>query len=884
MEKLKLSPSYDPKEVEDKWYDLWEKAGLFEPLYDPMKPKFSMVIPPPNITGSLHIGHALNNTLQDVLARYKRMDGYDVLWIPGTDHAGIATQNVVERELAREGLSREQLGREKFLERVWNWKALYGSQIIRQLKKLGASCSWSYERFTMDEGLSKAVREVFCRLWEEGLIYRGDYIINWCPRCNTALADIEVHFEPKAGKLWYIKYPLEEGETFIVVATTRPETMLGDVAVAVHPEDERYTHLIGKRVILPLIHRVIPIMGDYQVDPEFGTGAVKITPAHDFNDFEIAKRHKLPFIKVIDEAGRMTSEAGPYQGLDRFAARKRVLEDLEKGGFLIKEEDYNVVLGHCYRCDTIIEPLLSKQWFVRMKPLAQPAIASVEYDFIQFYPQSWKNLYFDWMKNIRDWCISRQIWWGHRIPVWYCESCGETVVSREEEVENCPRCQARNLRPDEDVLDTWFSSALWPFSSMGWPEKTEILKNFYPTSVLVTSFDIIFFWVARMIMMGEHFMGAVPFHKVYIHALVRDEKGQKMSKSKGNVIDPLEMIERYGCDALRFTLIALAAQGRDIKLSVERIEGYKHFINKIWNAGRFILANIQDLKKEDLNNIDFDNLSPFSKWILNRLDQTILRVRQKLEEFEFDQAAMSIYHFFWDEFCDWYLEISKVYLQKEERSKETRSILYHVFTQTLRLLHPFIPFITEELWSYLPYKETAFLLKESYPKYMAREISKEEKFICELLRELIVAIRNIKSEYNLTSQRNISVYYKNNKEILTKIEAEVDVIKFLARINTIHLSEDHQRQPGEVISLLSSGELYLNLKDFIDFKRERERLTKEKIKIQEKLLLIETKLKNPKFIERAPREIIEKERKIYQESYSRLKRIEDLIRGLGYET
>ncbi len=611
MSPVELPPSYDPKKVEDKWYKIWEEKGLFEPTFDPEKPKFSMVIPPPNVTGSLHIGHALNNTLQDVLARYKRMDGYDVLWIPGTDHAGIATQNVVERELAKEGLTREDLGREKFLERVWQWKETYGQRIIEQLKKLGASCSWSYQRFTMDEGLSKAVKEVFCRLWEEGLIYRGDYIINWCPRCHTALADLEVEFEPKTGKLWYLKYPLEDGSDYIVVATTRPETMLGDTAVAVHPDDERYQKFIGKNLRLPLIGRIIPVIADKIVDPEFGTGAVKVTPAHDFNDFEIAKRHNLPIVKVIEESGKMTKEAGPYAGLDRFEARKRVVEDLRKEGLLFKEEDYEVVLGHCYRCGTIIEPLVSKQWFVKMKPLAQPAMAAVEYGFIKFYPQSWKNLYFDWMKNIRDWCISRQIWWGHRIPVWYCESCGEVLVSREENLETCSKCGSSSLKPEEDVLDTWFSSALWPFSTMGWPEKTKTLETFYPTSVLVTSFDIIFFWVARMIMMGEHFMGAVPFEKVYIHALVRDEKGQKMSKSKGNVIDPLEMIEKFGCDALRFTLIALAAQGRDIRLSVNRIEGYKHFINKIWNAGRFVLMNLDELKKEDFENFRYENLPSF---------------------------------------------------------------------------------------------------------------------------------------------------------------------------------------------------------------------------------------------------------------------------------
>lgn len=878
--KVELPPSYNPKDVEDKWYKIWQEQKLFEPSFDPNKPKFSMVIPPPNVTGFLHIGHALNNTIQDVLARYKRMDGYDVLWIPGTDHAGIATQNVVERELAKEGLSREKLGKEKFLERVWQWKEKYGHRIIEQLKKLGASCSWSFKRFTMDEGLSKAVREVFYRLWNEGLIYRGDYIINWCPRCHTALADLEVEFENKASKLWYLKYPLEDNSGFILVATTRPETMLGDTAVAVHPEDERYKALIGKYVILPLIKRKIPIIADKSVDPEFGTGAVKITPAHDFNDFEIAKRHKLPFVKVIDESGKMTEEAGSYAGLDRFEARLKVLEDLSKENFLVKEEDYDLVVGHCYRCHTIIEPLLSKQWFVKMKPLAQPGIAAVEYGFIQFYPESWKNLYFDWMRNIRDWCISRQIWWGHRIPVWYCNSCGETVVSREENLSICPKCEKENLIPEEDVLDTWFSSALWPFSTMGWPDHTETLKNFYPTSVLVTSFDIIYFWVARMIMMGLHFMGAIPFKKVYIHALVRDEKGQKMSKSKGNVIDPIEMIDKFGCDALRFTLIALAAQGRDIKLSIQRIEGYKHFINKIWNAGRFVLMNFEGLEEKEVKNLDFNSLPLFSKWILFRLDETIKKVREKLEIMEFDQAAMALYHFFWDEFCDWYVEISKVYLKNPLLKKATQAVLYLVFCETLKLLHPFIPFITEELWNCLPFRETDYLIKASYPKHNKFHLEPEEVFLAALIMEIITSIRYIKSEYNLTGEKDIPVYYVNNLNFLNKLKKEKEIITTLSKIKEIYFLEAHHKTYGEITSILSSGELYLDLKNYLDIEREINRLKKEKEKIEEKLKFIEKKLSNPQFIEKAPQEIIGKEREEMKKLQSRLQKISKFLEDL----
>ncbi len=876
-----LNKAYDPHLIEEKWLERWLNSDIFNPDFDPSKKPFSIVIPPPNVTGSLHIGHALNNTLQDVLARYNRMDGYDVLWLPGTDHAGIATQNVVERELAKERISRHDLGREKFLERVWQWKEKYGNTIIKQLQRLGASCSWKYLRFTMDEGLSKAVKEVFCRLYEEGLIYRGDYIINWCPRCETALADLEVEFEPKKGKLWYIVYPLADGSGEIVVATTRPETMLGDTAVAVNPQDERYKHLVGKMVRLPLINRLIPIIADKAVDPEFGTGAVKVTPAHDFADYEIAKRHNLPFIKVIDEKGFMTAHAGPYQGLDRFEARKKVVEDLKKEGLLSKEEDYEVVLGHCYRCGTVIEPLLSKQWFVKTKPLAQPAISAVEYGFVQFYPENWKNLYFDWMRNIRDWCISRQIWWGHRIPIWYCEDCGEVIVSREDEVKECPRCGGSRLKRDEDVLDTWFSSALWPFSTMGWPYKTPLLQRFYPTSVLVTSFDIIFFWVARMIMMGLHFMGAVPFEKVYIHALVRDEKGQKMSKSKGNVIDPLDMIEKYGADALRFTLVALAAQGRDIKLSTSRIEGFRHFLNKLWNASRFVLMNLEDFEPRDPL-LNFNYLQPFSKWVLVELDRTVATVRQKLEEFEFDQAAMSAYHFLWDTFCDWYVEISKLYLKDHKLKKEAQIVLHYVLSNVIKLLHPFIPFITEELWSMLPENDNKnFLMSQPYPTPKNLELTADDEQVVKTVIELVQAIRYIKSEYNLSSRRDIICSFRSSDEkLLTQIQSNQEIIKFLARINEIKFTTEKTRKKGEVSVILKSGEVYLDLSEFIDIVKERERLLKEKKKILEKLAQIEKKLSNSEFLSKAPEEVVEKERAMSSELKERLHKIERFLEDL----
>jgi len=868
-----LEKSYNPKKVEEKWYKIWEKKGYFEPSYNEKKSKFSIVIPPPNVTGALHIGHALNNTLQDVLVRYKRMDGYDVLWVPGTDHAGIATQNVVEKEIAKEGLTRYDLGREKFLERVWQWKEQYGNRIIDQLKKLGASCSWSYKRFTMDEGLSRAVREVFVRLWEEGLIYRGDYIINWCPRCQTALADLEVEFESIPGKLWYIKYPLEDENRYIVVATTRPETMLGDTAVAVHPEDERYKDLIGKKIKLPLIGRIIPIIADKVVDPEFGTGAVKVTPAHDFADFEIAKRHGLSFVKVIDERGKMTEKAGNYAGLDRFEARKKVLEDLKKQGLLEKEEDYQLVLGHCYRCNTVIEPLLSKQWFVATKPLAQPAISAVKYGFIKFIPENWINLYFDWMKNIRDWCISRQIWWGHRIPVWYCNSCGETIVSEKEDVRECPNCGSKNLKRDEDVLDTWFSSALWPFSTLGWPENTKALSTFYPTTVLVTSFDIIFFWVARMIMMGIHFTGQIPFKNVYIHALVRDEKGQKMSKSRGNVIDPLEMIDKYGTDALRFTLVALAAQGRDIKLSEARIEGFKHFINKIWNASRFVLMNLKDYlpEKEELR---LNELPLFSKWILSELQKTVKIVREKLDEFEFDQAAMQIYHFFWDKFCDWYLEVSKIYLKDPKYKISTQKILLEVLKSSLKLLHPFIPFITEEIWQYLPERETEHIIIAKYPVFEERFVDENAEKLVQILQELIIGIRSVKAEYNLTSKTDLNVIFRSSDNgILNFINEQKKPIKFLAKVSDIELSNNYQKKKGEVSVVLSEGEIFINLAGLIDIEKEIKRLKKEKEKIEKKLLQIERKLKNREFLEKAPKEVVEKEKFNYKEFKERLNKI-----------
>ncbi|MDH4028337.1 MAG: valine--tRNA ligase, partial [Nitrospirota bacterium] len=652
-----LDKRYNPQDIEKKWYDFWLEKEYFRAESKSDKPPYCIVIPPPNVTGSLHIGHALDMTLQDILIRWKRMSGFNALWLPGTDHAGIATQNVVEKDLKAKDMDRHALGREKFIEKVWEWKKLYGGTIINQLKSMGASCDWSRERFTLDEGLSTAVREVFIRLHEEGLIYRGDYIINWCPRCHTALSDLEVEHEDVKGKLYYIKYNFAYEDGHIIVATTRPETYLGDTAVAVNPDDDRYKHLIGKSLRLPVLNREIPVIADAFVDSSFGTGAVKVTPAHDPNDFEIARRHDLPFINILTGDGKMTEAAGPYRGQDRFVCRKNVLNDLEDLGHLEKVADHDMAIGHCYRCKTVVEPYLSKQWFVKIRPLAEEAIRAVKDGSVKIIPSGWENSYFDWMENIKDWCISRQIWWGHRIPVWYCGSCGEVIVSRETPA-RCG-CGSDNLKQDEDVLDTWFSSALWPFSTLGWPDQTDDLRTFYPTSVLVTGFDILFFWVARMIMMGKKFMGRQPFDHVYIHALIRDAEGQKMSKSKGNVVDPLKLTGVYGTDTVRFTLAAYAAQGRDIKFDEKRVEGYKHFLNKIWNVARFISMNLEEggkivpVKREGVS------FSLADRWILSRLSTVCEEVNRSLEEYRFNDSANILYQFIWHELCDWYVEMIK---------------------------------------------------------------------------------------------------------------------------------------------------------------------------------------------------------------------------------
>lgn len=880
MDKI-LPKAYEPHEVEKRWYSFWEQEGLFVAKVTDEKRPYSIVIPPPNITGSLHMGHALNNILQDILIRYKRMAGYNTLWVPGTDHAGIATQNVVERQLAAEGLDRHTVGREKFIERVWRWKEESGGQIINQLKRLGCACDWSRQRFTMDEGLSRAVREVFVRLYREGLIYRGDYIINWCPRCHTALADLEVEHENHKGSLYHIRYPYADGSGYVVVATTRPETMLGDTAVAVSPEDERYKNAIGRNLILPLLKRVIPVISDSYVDPSFGTGALKVTPAHDPNDFEIGLRHKLPAVKVMDETGHMNDEAGPYRGLDRYECRKKVVADLEAEGLLEKIEPLEHAVGHCYRCKTVVEPTLSKQWFVSVKPLAEKAIAAVETGQTRIIPKMWENTYFDWMHNIRDWCISRQIWWGHRIPAWYCDDCGEVIIATEAPV-ICPKCAGTHLRQEEDVLDTWFSSALWPFSTLGWPEETRELELFYPTSVLITGFDILFFWVARMLMMGLHFMGNVPFADAYIHALVRDAEGQKMSKSKGNVIDPLIVMDKYGTDAFRFTLAAFAAQGRDIRLSEQRIEGYRHFINKVWNAARFVLMNADGCRTVEVPR-PVSRLSLENRWILSRMKRVINTVREGLDDYRFNDAAQALYQFFWREYCDWYLEIIKptLYLTEDQEARNTtQQVMLSVLSASLRLLHPSIPFVTEELWHYLP-GSAGSIMEASFPESKDYPEDLESEGQMYLLMDVITGIRNLRSEMNVHPAQKVNIIVLSGSGPVRELIARHETfLKNLAKVEGLEICADGERPKGAVSCITDQVETYMLLEGVIDISAETAKLQKEAGKLQTELKRVQNKLANRDFLERAPAEIIDKEKGKVQEFVARLEKIEANLKRL----
>jgi len=879
---MELPKAYEPKDVEEKWYKFWLERGFFHADPSSGKRPFCIVIPPPNVTGSLHMGHALNNTLQDILIRWRRMQGYEALWVPGTDHAGIATQHMVEKELAKDNLTREQIGREEFLKRVWEWKEKYGRVIIEQLKRLGASCDWDRERFTMDEGLKEAVKEVFVRLYEEGLIYRENYIINWCPRCKTALSDLEVERKEEEGRLYYLRYPLEGGGE-IVVATTRPETMLGDTAVAVNPEDERYKDVVGRWAILPVLGRRIPVIVDSYVDPQFGTGALKITPAHDVNDFEIAKRHGLPFVKVMDERGIMTEEAGPYKGLDRFECRRKILEDFKKDGTLIKEEPYTLILGRCYRCQTVVEPFLSLQWFVKTKPLAEPAILAVKEKRTRIIPEQWEKVYFEWMESIRDWCISRQIWWGHRIPAWHCEDCGGITVDRKVP-QRCKSCGSSNLKQDPDVLDTWFSSALWPFATLGWPQKTKELEVFYPTSVLVTGFDILFFWVARMMMMGLHFMEDVPFRDVYVHALVRDMEGQKMSKTRGNVIDPLEMIEKYGADSLRFALAILAAQGRDIKLSEERIESAKTFCNKLWNASRFCLLNLDEGVKGEIP----ERLTLPDKWILLKLNETIKEVTQALEEYRFNDAALAIYHFTWHNFCDWYIELSKVQLsQKDDLQlrKSTQKVLLFVLERILKLLHPFMPFITEEIWQKIPHEGESIMVS-AWPEELDLEEDLETRKRMERLMGVITAIRNIRGEMGVPPSRRIKTILRSeDPQVLKELQEETGYIKSLALLRELDFLEGGEAPKASSTAITYGVEVYVPLSELVlEPEKELQRLKKELKKVGDDIAFLSRKLQDPSFLQRAPKEVIQKEKEKLEERLNvkeklqmRLNAVEELL-------
>ena len=884
-EKTVLGKGYEPGPIEDKWYMKWVEDELFRADPSSSKPQYSIVIPPPNVTGSLHVGHALDNTLQDILCRTKRMQGYEVLWLPGTDHAGIATQNVVERSLAAKGISRHDLGREEFVSRVWKWKEEYGSTIIGQLKKLGASCDWDRERFTMDEGLSVAVRRIFVDLYKKDLIYRGKYLINWCPRCHTALSDLEVEHEDKEGKFYEVTYRFADGDGDLRVMTTRPETILGDTAIAIHPRDERNRHLVGKKVIVPIAGRVIPVIEDNMVDPEFGSGCVKITPAHDPNDFLVGQRHGLEQIQVIDDNGIMCGEAsGKYAGMDRFEARKAIVADLEGDGSLIRIEEIRHSVGECYRCHTVIEPYLSEQWFVRAKPLADAGVESVKAGKIRFVPDQWTGVYYQWMENIRDWCISRQLWWGHRIPAWYCDKCGEIIVDTEDP-SKCPKCGNSELRQDEDVLDTWFSSALWPFSTMGWPEETELLKKFYPTSVLVTGFDIIFFWVARMIMFGLQGMkGEVPFHDVYIHALVRDEKGQKMSKSKGNVIDPLTIISEYGADALRFTLAALTVQGRDIFLSTERIATYRLFMNKLWNASRFALMNLEDAV--DGMRWDENELSLHDKWILNRISQVSAEMTRLIDGYFFGEAARLMYDFVWGELCDWYLELSKPALRGEEgeaRRKTTQAVLLAVFEDVLKLLHPFIPFVTEELWHAFPFGK-GIIERTEWPAPRLEKINEAVIWDMDLVREVIRSVRNLRAEARIAPQQQIprAVLSVHNDEKLALIRSSEALITLLTKAEKLKIMDRSAEKPQKSLaSVLDDVQVYLPVGDLLDVDKEIQRLKNDLSKIDRDIEKGKAKLANPQFVERAPEEVIQKEKASLADNEAKRERIRENLSSLN---
>ncbi len=875
-----MEKAYNPKLIEDEQYQFWLQGNYFHSEVDPSRPRFSIVIPPPNVTGSLHVGHALDLTLQDVIVRWQRMLGKSTVWVPGTDHAGIATQMVVERELAKEDISRFDIGREEFEKRAWIWKEYSHGLITKRLQTLGASVDWSRERFTLDEGLSRAVRTAFVQLFREELIYKGEYVVNWCPRCKTALSDLEVRHEQTEGQLHYVRYPIQGEQEFITVATTRPETMLGDTAIAVHPEDDRYRHLVGKTAILPLLNRPIPVISDPFVDREFGTGAVKLTPAHDPNDFLAAQRNNIPALLVIDGDGKMLPPAGPYAGLDRFEARKRVLEDLSSAGLLVRQEKHSLALGKCDRCKTVVEPLLSAQWFVKIASLAAPAIEAVEKGEIRFYPESWSRVYFEWMRNIHDWCISRQLWWGHRIPVWNCEKCGG-VTSEVDTPQNCAHCGSPELRQETDVLDTWFSAGLWPFSVFGWPERTPDLNYYYPTNLLVTGFDIIFFWVARMIMMGLKFTGQIPFREVYIHGLVRDEHGQKMSKSRGNVIDPMEVIEEYGTDAMRFALAVLAVPGPDIPLSTKRIQGYKAFLNKLWNSVRFALLKVQE--NEDLSPLPEASWDLGDRWIASRFQRVAGEVNSYLSEYRFDLAANAAYRFLWHEFCDWYIEWIKPHLSGDStQASGKKGLLLQRVGDVLRLLHPFVPFVTEYLYQQIPERtrSSKALIIAEYPQRDEKYIREDSEEQFALLMEFIGKIRQVRTEMNIEPSKKIHVFVKGDA-IRSLIESQKQEVFLLARCENLEFVSDFPQDQQLARGVLKDAEIGINLAGVLNLQNEKDRLQKELRQILADLSLVEKKLSNEKFLRNAPAPVVEEQKAKFEELSLRKNRTEEHLQTLG---
>ncbi len=904
MEK-NLAKTYNPKDFEDRIYQMWEENGAFRAEVDRSKKPFTIVMPPPNITGQLHMGHALDQTLQDVLTRWKRMQGYSALWLPGSDHASIATEvKVVNKIREEEGKEKEELGREEFLKRAWAWKEEYGGRITRQCRKLGDSCDWSRERFTMDEGCSKAVRTFFVRLYEKGLIYRGNRLINWCPQCGTSLSDAEVEHEDKNGMYWYFRYPaVEKGGKDMVVATSRPETMFGDVAIAVHPDDERYKDMVGKKVILPLVGREIPVIADPYPDPEKGTGAVKITPAHDPNDFEVGQRAGLESLSCINLDATMNQLAGKYEGMDRYACRKQWVADLEAAGYLVKTEEKVIPVGECYRCHTVIEPMLSDQWFVKMEELAKPAIEAAKSGKLQHVPQRFEKTYLRWLEEIRDWCISRQLWWGHRIPAWYCQECGHLIVA-EEDPDKCPKCGSTDLKQDEDVLDTWFSSALWPFSTLGWPEKTEDLEYFYPTDVLVTGYDIIFFWVVRMVFSGCEAMGEPPFHHVYVHGLVRDAEGRKMSKSLGNGIDPLEIIDQYGADALRFMLTTGITPGNDMRFKTDKLESARNFANKLWNASRFVIMNLQD---EDGNfkemakccsdccgmacgdTEDFSNiaLKDEDKWMISRVNEAVAYVTGALEKYDLALAGQRVYELTWNEYCDWYIELVKKRLwgDDEEDNKVVRFVLVMPLKNMLEMLHPFMPYITEEIWSFLPHSScerednpNCFLIKAKWPVYSEKRSFPDEEEKLETAMEAIRAIRNIRSEAEAAPSRKLTAVILAQGEKEAVIRSAERYIKDLANITDIRFVTEKEQVPDDVMSAVISGiELFVPLDDLVDFSAELERLEKEKKKLEGEVARVKGKLSNEGFVSKAPERVVQEEREKQAKYEDMLAKVEERL-------